>query len=135
MLKNEVNDLQLKQMALLESITNCTKELDFLEMEKRLKDNIIKELELANQEARNSIHSAKDSRGQEISILNQKLADSDKILTTLQSQLEESLLKISKQNTEIRDLTEKLEDYKFLNENKPDTLKTSLRGSQKYSFP
>ena len=38
---------------------------------------------------------------QEISILNQKLADSDKILTTLQSQLEESLLKISIQNTEI----------------------------------
>ena len=117
-------------MLLLESITNCTKTLDNLEMEKRLKDNMIKELELSLQEARNSIKSAKDGRSQEIALLQQKLKESEKMLETLQSQLEESLLKISAQNIEIRELSEKVEEFKFLNDNKVEhePQKGSLRG-------
>lgn len=131
MLKNEVSSLQAKQMILLESITNCTKELDSLEMEKRQKENGIKELELSLEEARISIQSAKDGRGQEITILQQKLKESEKSLVMLQGQLEDSLLKISAQNTEIRKLTEQLEEFMFLNENKIDweMPKGSLRGS------
>ena len=124
-------------MQLLEAITNCTKELDCLEMEKRQKDNAIKELELSLEEARVSIQSAKEGRSQEILILQQKLKDSEKLLATLQSQLEESLMKISAQNTEIRKLTEKLEEYQFLNENKveQDVPRGSLRGYNIYAIP
>ena len=130
MLKSEVTELQQQQLELLESITNCTKQLDMLELEKRKKENNIKELELSIQEARNTIQSAKDGRSQEIVILQQKLNEADKNLAMLQSQLDEALFKISAQNTQIRELSDSLEEIKFLNENKQetDTQKRSLRG-------
>ncbi|OMJ71916.1 hypothetical protein SteCoe_29753 [Stentor coeruleus] len=128
-IKDEVNILQLEQITLLESITNCTKDLDSLEMEKRQKENIIKELELLIKEARNGIQSAKEGRAQEIFSLEEKVKDAETALGVLQCQVEESLLKISTQNAEIRELNEKLDEYKFLN-NKPEPQgqKGSLRG-------
>jgi chromosome segregation ATPase len=126
--------LQFKQLCLLESITNCTRDLDYLEMQKREKDNMIKELELSINEARNSIKSAKDGRFQEISMLQQKLKESEDGLQCLQRKIEESLVRISNQNIEIRELTEKIEEYKFLNDNKePEVQRGSLRGYSNYS--
>ena len=130
MLKNEVTKLQQKQLELLESITNCTKNLDMLELDKRKKENSIKELELSIEEARDGIQRAKDSRGQEIVVLQQKLKDADNALAVLQSQLDEALLKISAQNTQIRELSDRLEEVNFLNGNRleSDMQIGSLRG-------
>lgn len=104
-------------MALLESITECNKGLDALEMEKRQKENLIKELELSIQEARESIQSAKEGRGQEIAILVKSLEESEAVIEVLQGQLEEALLKISAQNAVLRELNDQLEEFKFLTQN------------------
>lgn len=104
-------------MDILEAITNCTKQLDGIEMEKRQKENVAKELELSIEEARNGIKAAKEGRAQEIELLQQKLKDDQCVLTTLQNQLDEALLKISAQNSEIRELNEKIAEFQFLTDN------------------
>lgn len=98
-------------------------------MEKRQKENMIKELELLIKEARKGIQSAKEGRAQEILSLEQKVKEAETSLGVLQCQVEESLLKISTQNAEIRELNEKLNEYKFLTD-KPESQaqKGSLRG-------
>lgn len=104
-------------MELLEGITNCTKQLDTIEMEKRQKENAVKEIELSIEEARNGIKAAKEGRSQEIEILQQKLKEDESVLNTLQNQLDEALLKISTQNSEIRELNEKITEFQFLTDN------------------
>jgi chromosome segregation ATPase len=114
-------------MKLLEDLTNCSKELDTLEMEKRQKENDVKELEVAIEEIRNSIKSAKETSNQEIEMMKAKLKENQKNLENLQNQLDEALVKVSSQNSEIKTLNEKLSDLHYFKENNLQG-KGNLRG-------
>ncbi|CAG9331288.1 unnamed protein product [Blepharisma stoltei] len=114
-LKKEAKDLQEKQIELLESITNCTKELDHLQLLKRQKDNKIKELELELSEAENRIEHAKTARSQEIEGYKQDLESSEESLNDLQRQLDDALTKIAAQNSQIRELSDSLSESEYKN--------------------
>lgn len=112
-LKKDAKDLQEKQIELLESITNCTKELDHLQLLKRQKDNRIKELELELNESENRIEHAKTARSQEIEGFKQDLESSEEGLNSLQQQLDDALVKIAQQNDQIRSLSDSLSDSEY----------------------
>ena len=121
--------MQTEQIKVLEMLSDCLKELDQKEMEKRQKENEEKELNLSLEETRQSIRSLKDSKGKEVEAVKAKLNENSVILNNLQNQLDEALLKLSSQNTEIRDLNDRASDLHFLTDN---TGKSNLRGR---SFP
>jgi predicted nucleic acid-binding Zn-ribbon protein len=113
-LQNEIKLLQDERESLLDSNKNCTQELSEVILEDRLKENIIKGLRNDMSHAAESVESAKSSRSQEIAILTQNIEDLQVTLANLQQQYDEGLEKILSQNTQIRELQEKLADYEYI---------------------
>jgi hypothetical protein len=108
--------LQKEREGLLESFNNCTQALSEVQVEDRLKENVIKGLNNDIEHAEDSIESAKSSRNQEVKILEQNIKDLKSTLEALQEQYDESLGKILDQSTQIRELNEKISDYEYVSQ-------------------
>ena len=100
----------------MEEYNNCIQRLSEVSVEDRLKENVIKGLSNDIEHAEESIISAKDSRTQELEILQQNIQNLQATISSLQRQYDESLGKILEKNNEIRELQEKVSDLKYISQ-------------------
>lgn len=81
-----------------------------------MKENVIKGLNNDLEHADNSVESAKQSRSQEVEILQQNINNLKSTLGSLQKQYDEALGKILSQSEKINSLESKIEDYEYISQ-------------------
>ena len=81
-----------------------------------MKENVIKGLSNDIEHAEESIVSAKDSRTQELELLEQTISDLKSTLACLQEQYDQALGKILEQSNNIRELEEKISDFEYISQ-------------------
>jgi chromosome segregation ATPase len=120
-LQKEIQDLQDDRQKALKNFNDCSKQLAEVEIQEKIKENLMKGLKGDLEHAENSIESAKNARSQEIEILQQSNLSVKNTMAGLQKQYDEALEKILNQGAVINELQAKIEDFEYIS-------KRNLRG-------
>ena len=114
--QEHIQDIENERNKLLQSLDECLQSADEIKTEDKLKENIIKSLDIGIEDNQNNLESAREARDKEVELIEQSNHDMKDALKAFQEQYDESLDKIAEQNSLIRELQEKVADCEYMSQ-------------------